>query len=200
MKKQDTRRMWICVLIAFILMALVWPAGLVRKETVYESGGSEPYAQTELVHEAYQSFIAKSDLLTSVAYSFVVDAESAPDGRVLVELISEDGMVLSEQGYTTEELQKENYKKLETKVKLRKGKNYRLCFRTEEGAKVALTTTPHEPNYAPGNIELVVNGVPAEGQLYNAYTYREKMNWKNVLFDWSFIWIVVGLFSKRKFE
>ncbi len=185
------------IVAAVCCMACSWPFGLIRRQEAYSSGGTDPYGQTPgLTTGSYakQSFIAQGDLLQKISFSFAPLTEEALGLSVNVSLTDEAENELWRKTYSSETLLAENYCTVEENTKLQKGNKYALCFDIsgDAGGELYLLTVPNADNGAKGQNGLVVNDVAVDGNIYNSFVYSQPMNWKNVLFQWAFIWILAG--------
>ncbi len=194
------RRGLITMIICVLMIAsaiCVWPGCLIRREIALDSGGSEPYTDIMLTDGAdvRQTLITQTDYLTDVSYAFAFhDNNIAEDAEILVTLENEAGEVIAQKQASGLDIMNEKYQTLEVEQWIHKNAEYTLHIQVngDVGEYLYLVSTPHEENYAPGNLQLIINDTVQEGVAYNQYTYRFPLNWKNVLFHYATIIMVGG--------
>ncbi len=189
----------ILILVALCLMSCCWPLGLVRKNEEDSSGSSMGYGQTPGLKTGNcleQHFIAQGDRLEQVSVSFSQISGNLDQIYVEIRLASAEGDELWTKEFSGNTLLVENYCTIEETSRLQKGSEYSLSIfvRGEGDAEFFLYTTPAPADYAPGQTNLFLDGNMLEGQIYNSYVYAKPLNWKNILFEWGFIWILTGVF------
>ncbi len=190
----------VLVLLELFCMLAVWPGGVLRRERECHSGTVGEYTYTDRVEpgQVYrQGFVAQESVLKKHAFSLDVEGEISDDWMMLYEFLDESGRVLLQRTITAEELRMTGYREVDLDLRLKKGREYAYALSLQSGeGKVRITCTPLPEDYAEGLTELSVDGKVLEGQSYDSFLYMEKLNIKNVIFTWIFLWIMgVGLWS-----
>lgn len=183
------------IVFAFILCLCVFPLNLLRMEQTLSSGDTEPYATTPVLNPGVvcmQGFIAQESYLKELSFAFSPIDVLPEDTTVLFELADSSGKVLVSKTYTAEDIMTESYCTVAINKWLKKGDiyAYTLTVSGSSGNHLALYTTPNLANYAAGNINLSLNGVPLEGQAYNLYLYTQPLSKRNILCTWAFLWTI----------
>ena len=182
------------IIVELIAMLAVYPGGIIRRETVYGSGGNHSYTYTSPIgigDECVQSFEALGDVLLRHSFAVKVEEQLSDDFVLLYELISETGEVLFSAQFDGKQLAQSGYRTVDVNLHLDKGSSYSCDFKVISGSgSVSLTCTPYPEDFTPGTISLSVNGVIIPGQAFNEFLYDQKLNFKNVLFTWLFLWII----------
>ena len=182
------------IVIELILMIAVWPVGLVRRDTMFSSGDSHAYVFTLPLYsgdECVQSFTAQGDALKAHSFSVKRVGELSSDWKLIYELKDSAGTVLVHEEFTGEEITESGFRTVDLGLKLNVGSEYSYTLKVEgaEGG-IGITCTPYPEDFAPGMIGLYQNGEYLGIQSFSQYVYSLKLNIKNVLFTWLFLWLI----------
>lgn len=182
------------VIIELIAMIAVWPIGVVRRDTMYSSGDTHDYVFTTPLYcgdEITQSFNALGDTLKQHSFAVKRATELSDDWILTYALKTSQGEVLYSQSFTADEITESGYRTVDLNVKLRVGEEYSYTISVTSGeGGVGVTCTPYPEDYAPSLISLTQNGEILGLQSFNQYVYAQKLNIKNILFTWLFLWII----------
>ncbi len=194
------------VVIELIAMFAVYPGGIVRRETMYGSGGNHGYAYTAPLRvgdEYIQSFISSGDRLLSHSFAVRVDGELSDDIVLQYNLCSSNGEILYSECFSKSRLIESGYQRIDLDLRLKRGAEYSYCLSVVSGTgSISLTCTPYPEDFAPGLVGLSENGEPLPFQAFNQFWYDQKLNIKNVIFIWLFLWLIgaalLSLFFKER--
>ena len=184
----------VIIVIELILMIAVWPVGLVRRDTMFSSGDSHAYVFTLPLYsgdECVQSFSAQGDVLKTHSFSVKRVGELSSDWKLIYEFKDSVGTVLAHEEFTGEEISESGFRTVDLGLKLIVGSEYSYSLRVEgtEGG-IGITCTPYPEDFAPGVIGLYQNGEYLGIQSFSQYVYSLKLNIKNVIFTWLFLWLI----------
>ena len=187
------RILLLIIVVACLLCLCVSPLGLLRMDQRISSGDTEPYSITPDLNPGVvclQGFVAQESYLKELSFAFDPIYDLPADTSVLFELLDSKSKILVSKTFTAEDIVNENYCTVSINKWLKKGDiyAYTLTVSGSTGNHLALYTTPNPDNFAPGNINLSLNGAPLEGQAYNLYYYTQPLSKKNILCTWAFIW------------
>ena len=188
----------IIVIAELIAMLAIWPGGVIRRDTMYTSGDAHEYVYTEPLYngdECVQTFTALGDVLKEHSFSVRRFNELDDNFAIVYELRSGNGTVLYSTVVGKEDVMESGYRSVTLDVSLNPGEEYSFFLRIEgnEGA-VSLTCTSYAEDFAPGLIHLRRNTEIYPAQSFSQFTYKQKLNIKNVIFTWLFIWIIGAVF------
>ena len=184
----------IIVIAELIAMIAVWPGGMIRRDTMYSSGDTHEYVYTEQLFcgdECVQTFTALGDELKEHSFSVKRFNELGDDFAIVYELRSGDGTVLKSSVIGKEDVMGSGFRTIPLNVSLNPGDEYSVCLSVtgSEGA-ISLTCTSFAEDFAPGLIQLRRNTDIYPVQSFAQFTYKQKLNIKNVIFTWLFMWII----------
>ncbi len=181
-------------------MLCVRPLDLVRRDREVHSGDTEAYGITYQLTPGMhfqQNFVAEEAVIQKMSFCFDGDINNAPDYLfITVKLKSmKSDKILFEQTLTKEDLLQSMYRNIEEKIRVKAGQEYSLVFDVESKGDTGLVllTTPSEENFFPGASGLYFERELFPAQLYMSILYAENMNWKNTLFQWSFLWTLAAV-------
>ncbi len=184
----------VIIVIELILMIAVWPGGVIRRDTMFCSGDTHAYVFTLPLYpgdECVQSFTALGDVLKEHSFSVKRVGELSSDWRLIYELKDSAGAVLAHEEFSGEQVTETGFRTVSISSRLNEGEEYTYSLRVEgtEGG-IGITCTPYQEDFAPGVIGLYQNGEYLGIQSFSQYVYSLKLNIKNVIFTWLFLWLI----------
>ena len=205
----DKRNRLLLIIIAvveLILMVAVWPGGLIRRETMFSSGDTHVYVFTLPLYsgdECTQGFVALGDSIKEHSFSVKRVGSLSGDWKLIYDLKDLSGTVLAHEEFSGEQITETGFRTVDLGLKFKEGTEYTYTLRVEgtEGG-IGITCTPYQEDFAPGVTGLYQNGEYLGIQSFGQFVYAQKLNIKNVLFTWIFMWIIGGVvfevFRKNK--
>lgn len=102
--------------------------------------------------------------------------------------------MLTHEDYSGEEITESGFRTVDLGIRMKEGAEYSYTLRVEgaEGG-IGITCTPYPEDFAPGVVGLFRDGENLGIQSFGQYVYRQKLNIKNVIFTWLFMWIIGGV-------
>lgn len=184
----------VIIVIELILMIAVWPGGVIRRDTMFSSGDTHAYVFTLPLYsgdECVQSFTALGDVLKEHSFSVKRVGELSSDWKLIYELKDSAGAVLAREEFSGEQITETGFRTVSIGTKLKEGAEYTYSLKVEgsEGG-IGITCTPYQEDFAPGVIGLYQNGEYLGIQSFSQYVYSLKLNIKNVIFTWLFLWLI----------
>ncbi len=178
-----------------ILCACVFPFCLIREETNIDPTLGLMYACTpEGGRELTQTFTARGGYLSEMAFDIAFPDGEAWEGNLIFRIREEDGKgrLLVEEIIPAVSVNDWAYTYVQVGRRLKKGALYSYTLSVEEGTQGEFHAiyTEAEADAVPGNRELYFEGMLIEGQAVTRYVYMLPLDFKNVLFLWSFIWMI----------
>ena len=198
--KQWMRNKILIIAIALIELALmlaVWPGGLIRRETMYSSGDTHAYVFTLPLYsgdECTQGFVALGDSIKVHSFSVKRVGSLSSDWKLIYDLKDPSGMVLAHEELSGEQITETGFRTVDLDLKIQEGAEYTYILRVEgtEGG-IGITCTPYQEDFAPGVTGLYQNGEYLGIQSFGQFVYAQRLNIKNVIFTWLFMWIIGGV-------
>ena len=182
------------IVLELVAMLAIYPVGLVRRDVMYSSGDSHEYIYTFPLYagdETSQSFIAQGDLLKQHGFAVIRATELSEDWTLQYELRDYGGHVVYSRLFSAEEITESGYRNEELNIRLDKGKIYSYCLKVVNGdGGIGVTLTPNLEDFTQGLVSFSINDVTYPLQSFNQFVYSQKLNIKNVVFLWLFLWIV----------
>ena len=185
------------IFIELIAMISVWPGGLIRRDTMYSSGDGHEYVFTLPLYsgeECTQVFTALGDVIGEQSFAVKRVGELSSDWKLVYELKDASGNILAYEEYSGDEITESGFRTVDLGVRMKEGAEYSYTLRVEgtEGG-IGITCTPYPEDFAPGVIGLYRDGENLGIQSFGQYVYRQKLNIKNVIFTWLFMWVIGGV-------
>jgi hypothetical protein len=185
------------VVIELIAMLAVWPGGFIRRDTMYSSGDTHAYVFTLPLYsgdECTQGFVSQGDVIKEHSFAVKRVGTLSSDWKLIYELKGSSGEVLAHEEFSGEQVTETGFRTVELGLKMKEGAEYTFTLRVEgsEGG-IGITCTPYQEDFAPGVTGLYQNGEYLGIQSFGQYVYRQKLNFKNVIFTWLFMWILGGV-------
>lgn len=187
----------VIIVVELIAMVAVWPGGLIRRDTMYSSGDGHAYVFTLPLYsgdECTQGFVALGDLAKEHSFAVKSVGELSDDWKLIYELKDSVGFVLAHEEFSGEQIRESGFRTVDLGIKMTEGAEYIYTLRVEgsEGG-IGITCTPYLEDFAPGVTGLYQNGEYLGIQSFGQYVYKQKLNIKNVIFTWLFMWILGGV-------
>ena len=182
------------IVLELVAMLAIYPVGLVRRDVMYSSGDSHEYFYSvpfNAGEKTTQSFIAQGDLLKQHGFAVIRSTELSEDWSLLYELRNNMGEVIYSRLYSADEITESGYRNETLNVSLKKGEEYSYTLMILGGnGEIGVTLTLYPEDYAQGLVSFSMNDELYPAQSFNQFVYSQKLNFKNVLFLWLFMWIV----------
>lgn len=187
----------VIAVIELIAMIVVWPGGLIRRDTMYSSGDTHAYVFTLPLYsgdECTQGFVSQGDVIKEHSFAVKRVGTLSSDWKLIYELKDSSGAVLAHEEFTGEQVTETGFRTVELGLKMKEGAEYTYSLRVEgtEGG-IGITCTPYPEDFAAGVTGLYQNGQYLGIQSFGQFVYRQKLNIKNVIFTWLFMWILGGV-------
>lgn len=191
-----------------LMMSLVWPFCLVRKDADVSSALDAEYLKTEQYITAenpyQQTFVAQTAWLDKIDFVVAYDAELPADGKMIFELKNSKGERLVNREIDFSEIKNRFFCPVTVKSWLKTGEEYQYTLVPSDGNESIFygVYTAEPEAHAPGNTQLRVGGQLVDGQGVSRYTYGYPLNIKNVICIWAFIltagMVLLGMINDEK--
>lgn len=183
--------MSVTVILMILSCLCVWPFCLVRKDAVYWT--TTPYIDNDLYQNdkaiMRQTFVAQESFISEIAFAI---SFAGGDCEVSFRLYDSSGETLAMQSAIIPEDDSSRFCYVSIDKWIKKGHYYTFEVEIMNPEKVnpQFLCTQNDESTTLGNLELYINGEYFDGQAVTSYQYREPLNYKNVMFIWTAVFII----------